>query len=109
MRELIDAIERVRERIKKYENQLKQNEMLTRYVLVDPILRALGWDTENPDQVIPEFQTEVGRPDYILRWNDICIGVEAKKLGAGDKIFDDAYRKALSTMAISWNTLLCYH
>jgi len=42
MRELIDAIERVRERIKKYENQLKQNEMLTRYVLVDPILRALG-------------------------------------------------------------------
>ena len=95
MRELIDAIERVRERIKKYENQLKQNEMLTRYVLVDPILRALGWDTENPDQVIPEFQTEVGRPDYILQWNDIRIGVEAKKLGAGDKIFDDAYRKAL--------------
>jgi hypothetical protein len=95
MKELIDAIERVRERIKKYEDKLKQNEMLTRYVLVDPILCALGWDTENPDQVEPEFQTEVGRPDYILRWNNICIGVEAKKLGASDKIFDEAYRKAL--------------
>jgi hypothetical protein len=95
MKELIDTIERVRERIKKYGDKLKEKEMLTRYVLVDPILRALGWDTENPDQVIPEFQTEVGRPDYILQSNDICIGVEAKKLGAGNKIFDEAYRKAL--------------
>jgi hypothetical protein len=81
MRELIDAIERVRERIKKYENQLKQNEMFTRYVLVDPILRALGWDTENPDQVEPEPITETGRPDYVLIHNGKkLIMVEVKSL-----------------------------
>jgi predicted type IV restriction endonuclease len=55
MRELLEAIKRVCERIKRYENQLRQNEMLTRYALVDPILRALGWDTEDPEQVVPEF------------------------------------------------------
>ncbi|MCS7312640.1 MAG: hypothetical protein NZ742_06975 [Acidobacteria bacterium] len=41
--------------------------MSTHYVLVDPVLQALGWDTEDPDQVIPEFQTEVGCPDSISR------------------------------------------
>jgi hypothetical protein len=94
MRELIDAIERVRERIKKYEDKLKQNEMLTRYVLVDPILRALGWDTENPDQVIPEFQTEVGRPDYALMHNgEKLIMVEVKSLKSNlEKARDDGFK-----------------
>ncbi|MFZ8801789.1 MAG: type I restriction endonuclease [Candidatus Calescibacterium sp.] len=81
MRELIDAIERVRERIKKYGDKLNKNEMLTRYVLVDPILRALGWDTENPDQVVPEPITETGRPDYALIHNgEKLIMVEVKSL-----------------------------
>jgi hypothetical protein len=94
MKELIDTIERVRERIKKYENQLKQNEMLTRYVLVDPILRALGWDTENPDQVIPEPITETGRPDYALMHNcDILIMVEVKSLKSNlEKARDDGFK-----------------
>jgi hypothetical protein len=94
MRELLEAIKRVCERIKRYENQLRQNEMLTRYALVDPILRALGWDTEDPEQVVPEFQTEVGRPDYILHCADLRIGVEAKRLGADEKTFEQAYMRA---------------
>jgi hypothetical protein len=69
--------------------------MLTRYALVDPILRALGWDTEDPEQVVPEFQTEVGRPDYILHCADLRIGVEAKRLGADEKTFEQAYLRAL--------------
>jgi hypothetical protein len=68
--------------------------MLTRYALVDPILRALGWDTEDPEQVVPEFQTEVGRPDYILHCADLRIGVEAKRLGADEKTFEQAYMRA---------------
>ena len=94
MKELIDTIERVRERIKKYENQLKQNEMLTRYVLVDPILRALGWDTENPDQVIPEPITETGRPDYALMHNgEKLIMVEVKSLKSNlEKARDDGFK-----------------
>jgi hypothetical protein len=69
--------------------------MLTRYALVDPILRALGWDTEDPEQVVPEFQTEVGRPDYILCHENLRIGVEAKKFGTADRDFEQAYKRAL--------------
>jgi hypothetical protein len=69
--------------------------MLTRYALVDPILRALGWDTEDPEQVVPEFQTEVGRPDYILCHENLRIGVEAKRFGTADRDFEQAYRRAL--------------
>jgi len=83
MRELLEAIKRVRERIKRHESQLRQNEMLTRYALVDPILRALGWDTEDPEQVEPEPRTETGRPDYALKHNGKpIVMVEAKPLGS---------------------------
>jgi hypothetical protein len=95
VRELLEAIERVRERIERHGSKLSQNEMLTRYALVDPILRALGWDTEDPEQVVPEFQTEVGRPDYILHCADLRIGVEAKRLGADERTFEQAYLRAL--------------
>lgn len=83
MRELLEAIERVRERIERHGSKLSQNEMLTRYALVDPILRALGWDTEDPEQVVPEFSTKAGRADYaLLVKGEPCIIVEAKPLGA---------------------------
>jgi len=95
VRELLEAIERVRERIERHGSKLSQNEMLTRYALVDPILRALGWDTEDPEQVVPEFQTEVGRPDYILCHENLRIGVEAKRFGTADRDFEQAYRRAL--------------
>jgi len=95
VRELLEAIERVRERIERHGSKLSQNEMLTRYALVDPILRALGWDTEDPEQVVPEFQTEVGRPDYILCHENLRIGVEAKRFGTADRDFEQAYKRAL--------------
>lgn len=82
MRELLEAIERVRERIERHGSKLSQNEMLTRYALVDPILRALGWDTEDPEQVVPEFSTKAGRADYaLLVKGEPYIIVEAKPLG----------------------------
>lgn len=83
VRELLEAIERVRERIERHGSKLSQNEMLTRYALVDPILRALGWDTEDPEQVVPEFSTKAGRADYaLLVKGEPCIIVEAKPLGS---------------------------
>jgi hypothetical protein len=61
----------------------RRSEALTRYALIDPILRALGWDTEDPEQVRPEFPTETGKPDYALIWEGKPrIMVEAKPLGA---------------------------
>jgi hypothetical protein len=79
----LEAIERVRERIERHGEQLSQNEMLTRYALVDPILRALGWDTEDPEQVVPEFSMRTGRADYaLLVEGKSHIVVEAEPLGA---------------------------
>ncbi|MCL6536301.1 MAG: hypothetical protein K6U77_09545 [Armatimonadetes bacterium] len=56
--------------------------MLTRYALIDPVLRALGWDTEDPAIVVPEYITQTGRIDYVLFWNNQkYIALEAKALG----------------------------
>ena len=67
--------------------------------MIDPVLRALGWNLENPEQVIPEYSTEVGRPDYFLFYEEKqnytkpFIGIEAKKLGVGDSEFKRALKK----------------
>ncbi|GIV04458.1 MAG: hypothetical protein KatS3mg016_0033 [Fimbriimonadales bacterium] len=60
---------------------LQDNEMRTRYALIDPVLRALGWDTENPEIVVPEYTTPTGRMDYALFLdNQVYIALEAKAL-----------------------------
>jgi len=83
MRDLFTLVNELKDRIKRYERLLKHNEMLTRYVLVDPVLRALGWDTENPSIVRPEEKQNSGKPDYILYYeNEKLIALEAKSLGS---------------------------
>ncbi|MCS7198434.1 MAG: hypothetical protein NZ930_07150 [Candidatus Bipolaricaulota bacterium] len=83
MQALLEAIKRIQQCIEIHKDRLSRNEMLTRYALIDPLLRALGWDTEDPDQLEPEFVTQQGRPDYTLRHNgQAFILVEAKKLGS---------------------------
>ena len=60
---------------------LRQNEALTRYALIDPLLRELGWDTEDPTLVIPEYKGVGGSADYALFSGDkLLMIVEAKKL-----------------------------
>jgi len=45
---------------------LRKSERLTRYALIDPLLRGLGWDTGNPDEVRLEYSAGRGRVDYAL-------------------------------------------
>ncbi|MEM4667194.1 MAG: type I restriction endonuclease [Thermofilum sp.] len=79
---LLETFKKLRERIDRYRNLLEKNEMLTRYVLIDPLLRALGWDTENPEHVRPEERQEAGVPDYVLYvGEEKIIAIEAKSLG----------------------------
>ena len=52
--ELLSAIEILRERIANHQEHLQTNSARTRLPLEEPILRALDWDTGDPDQVIPE-------------------------------------------------------
>ncbi|WP_139924687.1 hypothetical protein [Hymenobacter sp. DG01] len=64
---------------------LRKNEAATRAALIDPILRALGWDTANVQMVEPE-RTIGGelRVDYLLHnaAGKPQVVVEAKCLGA---------------------------
>lgn len=74
-------VEKLRERIDDHGPTLRQNEALTRYTLIDPLLRELGWDTENPTLVIPEYKGVGGSADYALFSGDKPLMiVEAKKL-----------------------------
>ena len=78
---LLTLVEKLRERIDNYGDALRQSEALTRYTLIDPLLRELGWDTENPTLVIPEYKGVGGSADYALFSGDkLLMIVEAKKL-----------------------------
>ena len=79
---LFELLEDLRRRIVTHGQQLRSNEMQTRYALIDPLLRELGWDTSDPSQVTPEYAVGSGRADYaLLRSGKPVLMVEAKKLG----------------------------
>ena len=60
-----------------------RNEMATRYALIDPVLRSLGWDTEDSSMVRVHDRLKNGkRPDYTLYKNGNPVAfVEAKYWG----------------------------
>ena len=45
---LHSLVETLKERIQDHSDALSVNETLTRYALIDPLLRELGWDTADP-------------------------------------------------------------
>lgn len=78
---LKETIKVVTEKIKKYRSLYEQNEMAIRGQIVDPILKGLGWNTENPEEVQPNISTEEGIPDYsLLKGDKKVLFIEAKKL-----------------------------
>lgn len=80
--DLLETIETLQGRIRDHGSLLGQNEIRTRYALIDPLLRALGWDVANPQEVVPEQDASGGRADYALLKNGQPeVMVEAKKLG----------------------------
>ena len=79
---LLKLVETLRDRIDKHGNALGQSEALTRYALIDPVLRELGWDTDDPALVMPEYRSGAGSADYAFLADDRPVMmVEAKKLG----------------------------
>ena len=70
-------------RIQTHRVALSGSEWLTRYTLIGPLLRELGWNTEDPELVIPEYRSGSGSADYALLSNDgkPAMMIEAKKLG----------------------------
>ena len=60
---LLETIEKARGRIQS--GSLK-NEQQVILAIIMPVLRDLGWDTTEPEQVFPEFTIGTGRVDYAL-------------------------------------------
>ena len=79
---LLKLAETLKERIDVHRDTLGANEIRTRYALIDPLLRELGWDTSDPSAVVPEYSSGSGRADYaLMSAGRPAIMVEAKKLG----------------------------
>ena len=66
LEELHELIETLQGRIAEHGSALQQSEALTRYGLIDPLLRGLGWDTGDPSQVLVEYRSDAGQADYAL-------------------------------------------
>ena len=82
--ELYELVVELERRIADEGAALRQSEALTRYALVDPLLRALGWDTADAKSVIPEYRSAAGVADYALfsgSGQPPALIIEAKKLG----------------------------
>lgn len=80
---LVSVLAEVKERLQRHNQELRQSEALTRSALIDPVLRALGWNTENPALVWPECPVSGGKADYALLSpdNKVVAIVEVKSLG----------------------------
>ncbi len=85
------AIDTICDRMKRYRDYFHFEEQ-TRYALVDPMLRVLGWDVSDPDQVKVEFRPstkseDTRKADYVLfppNLDTPLVIIEAKKIGSND-------------------------
>ncbi len=81
MEELKNIIKTVLNKIKKHRSLYEKSEQSVRSQLIEPILKGLGWDTENPEEVQMDIHTEEGFPDYhLLIESKPILFFEAKKL-----------------------------
>ena len=64
--ELMECIDLLQERMRSHRDTLRENETRTRMALIDPMLRALGWDVSDPAAVTPEYKGGGGWADYAL-------------------------------------------
>ena len=79
------AVENLRDMIEVHREYLSGDETRTRQVLIDPLLRELGWDVSDPDAVELEYRVaqQRERADYALISNGSRVAlIEAKRLGS---------------------------
>lgn len=79
----VTLFEDLKDKIANHGDYIGGNETVTRVLLVDPVLKMLGWDVTNPDLVVMEFAAasqKKERADYLLKSHDSSHAiVEAKK------------------------------
>lgn len=75
-----DGVLKVIERWQSDKRLTSISEAKVKQTVILPILRGLGWNWEDPDEVSPEYSAEDGLVDYALLLNNTTkIFIEAKK------------------------------
>lgn len=100
----VEAIKRVRKNMGDYSKECANHESNTIQYLVEPMLRGLGWDIYDPNQVVKEFKPARKRPRGQAIAVDIAlfekrvpkVFVEAKRL---DRDYDHDYKAQLDKYA----------
>ena len=81
-RQIASAVAKLQDSIQRYDTQLAKPEYLTRKVLVDPVLKILGWEIPTPHLSEVEYHYAGKRVDYALFIKDtsrpVCF-IEAKR------------------------------
>lgn len=81
----MELFEELKRRIDEDDDYLRESEYRTRILLIDPLLRILGWNVEDRHCVEIEYKTTQStneRADYVLKKDKSKVAiVEAKKLG----------------------------
>ena len=71
---MVKALDIARVNLSKHGAELSKNEAMKWYMLVDLVLKALGWDVSDPDNVIPEEGSSAGgRFDYKMGRNSVVV------------------------------------
>jgi predicted type IV restriction endonuclease len=106
--QLATAIGEVASRIERYRGQ-RIGEQDTKAALIVPLLRALGWDVENLDEVRLEYKRRpTDRPvDYCLLLRDPVLFVEAKALdeSLGDHRWTNQVISYAAVAGVEWVAL----
>ncbi len=95
---MLTLIERIRERLAQ---GAYANEAAISHGVVTPILNALGWDSADPHQLVPEYATERGRVDFALfgLGHRPAVFIEVKAVGraaVGDRqLFEYAFHQGV--------------
>ena len=119
------AIEQVKPHIREFQDNPPKGELnlnapannwetSTRYIIIDPILRGLGWDLSDPRQCIVEYRAmPEGTPkhrndprvDYVLvnRRGEPVIAIEAKRVDVDSR--DELGLEQLAGYVLSLETV----
>ena len=94
----VKAVSRVRKNLNEHFSECKNSETNTIQFLVEPVLRGLGWEIDDPEQVFREYKPHIkNRVDIALLEGGIPrVMVEAKRL---DRDYDPAYRQQIDRYA----------
>lgn len=112
--ELFKTFEFLKKRIEEHREYLEHDETRTRQVLIDPLLKELGWDVGDPNAVELEhridkqFDVGMNRADYVLKSGPkLAAVIEAKKLDsplmdkATTQVLNYANAKGIPWMLVS--------